>query len=102
MMGHPPRSPLFPYTPLFRSQREAAEAEQSRLQRRQVEDGFVDQEQLGIEIIDDDQSILDLTPLQAGLRSEEHTSELHSHLKLVFRPLLLKKKKNQFDSSEHN
>src|SRR5260370_29757067 len=67
MIRRPPRSTLFPYTTLFRS----------------VEGG-----------------LLDLSPAVAGVvqqlsvkegRSEEHTSELQSHLNLVCRLLLEKK-----------
>src|SRR5260370_8682302 len=71
MIRRPPRSTLFPYTTLFRS-KAAIE--------RQI--GFVTG---------------DGNPLDAWgnerVRSEEHTSELQSHLNLVCR-LLLEKKKN--------
>src|SRR5260370_1609062 len=68
MIRRPPRSTLFPYTTLFRSARQGVDA------------GFL---------------VLHpaLADPQVLLRSEEHTSELQSHLNLVCR-LLLEKKKN--------
>src|SRR5260370_30260817 len=67
MIRRPPRSTLFPYTTLFRS------ACPSR--RRRGARGTVGPRR----------------PWRAG-RSEEHTSELQSHLNLVCRLLLEKKK----------
>src|SRR5260370_32136103 len=69
MIRRPPRSTLFPYTTLFRS----------RLVGVGVRN-FCDPE--------------DGPAQSALLRSEEHTSELQSHLNLVCR-LLLEKKKTQ-------
>src|SRR5260370_9153425 len=70
MIRRPPRSTLFPYTTLFRSEcrnaRLRADAGAHRTELRRA----------------------------AERRSEEHTSELQSHLNLVCR-LLLEKKKNQ-------
>src|SRR5260370_21930857 len=71
MIRRPPRSTLFPYTTLFRSRQPAVD-ELDRL--RFVLDGEPEQ------------------PGNVG-RSEEHTSELQSHLNLVCRLLLEKKKK---------
>src|SRR5260370_15258744 len=79
MIRRPPRSTLFPYTTLFRSQRGiGGELEQvigaashqhralrAKRKRQRIHQG----------------------------RSEEHTSELQSHLNLVCRLLLEKKKK---------
>src|SRR5260370_4369353 len=70
MIRRPPRSTLFPYTTLFRSHDALGPS------RRPA--GVVDGQQLA---------------LVDRLRSEEHTSELQSHLNLVCR-LLLEKKKN--------
>src|SRR5260370_21076589 len=65
MIRRPPRSTLFPYTTLFRScPRDRKNCDWRRESGRQVK------------------------------RSEEHTSELQSHLNLVCR-LLLEKKKNK-------
>src|SRR4029077_21294778 len=66
MIRRPPRSTLFPYTTLFRSLRVRAGP------RNQGNDGGLDP--------------------SGGDRSEEHTSELQSHLNLVCRLLLEKKK----------
>src|SRR5260370_9642306 len=71
MMRRPPRSTLFPYTTLFRSR------QRSSLSRTE---GSI-------------AHLLSLSRLIAlNLRSEEHTSELQSHLNLVCRLLLEKKK----------
>src|SRR5260370_19513097 len=75
MIRRPPRSTLFPYTTLFRS-----------LVRRQ--------RRIGIEVAP--QAPGGRRPQQAP-RSEEHTSELQSHLNLVCR-LLLEKKKDKSDT----
>src|SRR5260370_41925605 len=82
MIRRPPRSTLFPYTTLFRSAVGAHEqlVEKGRLvagAARGVEDGLV---RVGQRV------------QVAGDRSEEHTSELQSHLNLVCRLLLEKKK----------
>src|SRR5260370_7712223 len=77
MIRRPPRSTLFPYTTLFRSShREGQDVFFRRLRRAARKGGCGD------------------ACLRAnGNRSEEHTSELQSHLNLVCR-LLLEKKKN--------
>src|SRR5205823_10297585 len=75
-----PRSPLFPYTTLFRS----------GVLARQVDDhgGHV----VGVELLDlGDAAVLALDALLPP-RSEEHTSELQSLAYLVWRLLLEKKK----------
>src|SRR5437667_3486373 len=90
MLRRPPRSPLFPYTTLFRSQRlpDLARVEQGRdaVQPHRVRPVGV--AQLGIERLAER-----LPPRRdAAHRSEEHTSELQSHHDLVCRLLLEKKK----------
>src|SRR5205809_5867857 len=79
MTRRPPRSTLFPYTTLFRSNKQGRGAEAEQLARQAIQ----------------------LEPTNAmhwsalgNARSEEHTSELQSRLHLVCR-LLLEKKKNQ-------
>src|SRR6201982_4233097 len=67
MIRRPPRSTLFPYTTLFRS-------------RGRV--GVLEEE-----------AVVRALARQLGDRSEEHTSELQSHVNLVCRLLLEKKKK---------
>src|SRR5260370_20282937 len=78
MIRRPPRSTLFPYTTLSRSY-----ARESRRDPLSVGISRASPHDRGIAIG---------TPPLAG-RSEEHTSELQSHLNLVCR-LLLEKKKN--------
>src|SRR5260370_10033092 len=81
MIRRPPRSTLFPYTTLFRS-REPLELPQGK-----VSDGL---QTLGIHTVGD---LLEHLPRDTRhARSEEHTSELQSHLNLVCRLLLEKKK----------
>src|SRR5690242_21408986 len=81
MMQRPPRSTLFPYTTLFRSSRRGAEcgtaraaplAPHLRLLRASASTGR--------------------DVAAQPRRSEEHTSELQSHVNLVCRLLLEKKK----------
>src|SRR5690242_21066575 len=95
MTRRPPRSTLFPYTTLFRSVRAQAYPErpvhllltfasggQADILARLVTDRM--RESLGQQII-----------VEPKPRSEEHTSELQSHVNLVCRLLLEKKKKNK-------
>src|SRR5260370_8675893 len=72
MIRRPPRSTLFPYTTLFRSSAPGFPGWHSG-RRRTTATGPIG---------------------GARSRSEEHTSELQSHLNLVCRLLLEKKKKN--------
>src|SRR5260370_41026129 len=71
MIRRPPRSTLFPYTTLFRSRRSPMELENRRACSQSSDDR------------------------RLKIRSEEHTSELQSHLNLVCRLLLEKKKKEE-------
>src|SRR5260370_34182658 len=77
MIRRPPRSTLFPYTTLFRSDLGVHGA-------KQLADHL-----MGVGRV----------PRAHLLRSEEHTSELQSHLNLVCR-LLLEKKKKQYKLSK--
>src|SRR5260370_18862174 len=77
MIRRPPRSTLFPYTTLFRSPRH----------------GRIAKLVAGGERVSVRQNARDSTI--GRLRSEEHTSELQSHLNLVCRLLLEKKKQNK-------
>src|SRR2546430_8926434 len=77
MIRRPPRSTLFPYTTLFRSQ-------MSQFWRG---DGVIRRELSEFAVFGDS------TGMQVKVRSEEHTSELQSQSNLVCR-LLLEKKKN--------
>src|SRR2546426_1641128 len=82
MIRRPPRSTLFPYTTLFRSQGGGIAAlevvRQDREQRRR--------ESLDLDVEIGREASLHL------VRSEEHTSELQSPCNLVCRLLLEKKK----------
>src|SRR5438270_2738883 len=69
MIRRPPRSTLFPYTTLFRSQRRGVAGLP-----------FFQEDHIGLNGVEDP-------------RSEEHTSELQSQSNLVCRLLLEKKKK---------
>src|SRR5436305_9145649 len=87
MLRRPPRSPLFPYTTLFRSHHGPARPGRQRAQDR----GGRAREDRGAEAV---------LPARAGgrlsvRRSEEHTSELQSRPHLVCRLLLEKKKKSR-------
>src|SRR5260370_27314610 len=87
MIRRPPRSTLFPYTTLFRSL--CYEGRQAGLLRRVAprNDGRWSPSSGG-------HSRDPLAHPPGDARSEEHTSELQSHLNLVCRLLLEKKKKN--------
>src|SRR5260370_20479951 len=71
MIRRPPRSTLFPYTTLFRSSNPLSTL-------LEVLDNWYGEDWDGV--------------LTSSPRSEEHTSELQSHLNLVCRLLLEKKK----------
>src|SRR5690242_8878998 len=78
MIRRPPRSTLFPYTTLFRSDRDL-EAERVAMAAERERAVAAARERLK--------------------RSEEHTSELQSHVNLVCRLLLEKKNKREFGVS---
>src|SRR5260370_32047278 len=83
MIRRPPRSTLFPYTTLFRSRRLVLVDGRRR-------EGAAGGEQHIVRAV--------VAQPEVEARSEEHTSELQSHLNLVCR-LLLEKKKGA--SSQH-
>src|SRR2546429_4023644 len=85
MIRRPPRSTLFPYTTLFRSNMYAI-CQRTHKKLDAIGDAF------GVEKRYTDFAKLIKDP--AVDRSEEHTSELQSRLHLVCRLLLEKKKKN--------
>src|SRR3712207_8219502 len=95
MIRRPPRSTLFPYTTLFRSQFTIPYLWGERWWRLLVdlqnrEEGFL----RDFDFADALHALLALFLLFEELRSEEHTSELQSRQYLVCRLLLEKKKKN--------
>src|SRR5260370_25941960 len=101
MIGPPPRSPLFPYTTLFRSEvtaqgRCSVKLERLRTGAPAMMDGVFQQTiEAASASLAGGKSIR--MPSGAGhdaqihhgggARSEEHTSELHSHLNILFPPL---------------
>src|SRR5260370_27153827 len=87
MIRRPPRSTLFPYTTLFRSLR------QTPLNARRPTPRPRERSPAASPARDKPSRRLVCHGLVTPLRSEEHTSELQSHLNLVCR-LLLEKKKN--------
>src|SRR5260370_11328854 len=92
MIRRPPRSTLFPYTTLFRSVVDIRVAADQAVLGCQMRRDF-DVEFVGVE------RKRRRVHKQTGTRSEEHTSELQSHLNLVCRLLLEKKKKIDHNQS---
>src|SRR5947207_11022437 len=92
MMRRPPRSTLFPYTTLFRSQETRLSEKLTVRETIELFASFYRQPQPAEEVL----AALQLTEKSnAQVRSEEHTSELQSHSDLVCRLLLEKKKKKK-------
>src|SRR3712207_7904753 len=89
MIRRPPRSTLFPYTTLFRSERYGKYSESLLLARRLIEAGV---SVVTVKIGDWDTHEHNFRDMREQ-RSEEHTSELQSRQYLVCRLLLEKKKK---------
>src|SRR5438477_8112316 len=86
MIRRPPRSTLFPYTTLFRSHIVNAGDGKHQHPTQALLDLYTIRESVG--------PIEGLHVAIVG-RSEEHTSELQSHVNLVCRLLLEKKKKKK-------
>src|SRR5260370_12396100 len=82
MIRRPPRSTLFPYTTLFRSLEE---------RNQQLKELAVAKDRRKLALAGFRFSIFGNCQFWQLLRSEEHTSELQSHLNLVCRLLLEKK-----------
>src|SRR5437899_8955045 len=86
MIRRPPRSTLFPYTTLFRSN--------GIMMPQRVAWGSDEENKTSYQInVNYDPGIFERAPT-IHMRSEEHTSELQSLRHLVCRLLLEKKKKN--------
>src|SRR4051812_49648317 len=83
MIRRPPRSTLFPYTTLFRS---LAVAHAGGVERA------------ADDLVANAGKVLHTTAAHEHDRSEEHTSELQSHVNLVCRLLLEKKKTKQWST----
>src|SRR5690242_21607505 len=80
MLRRPPRSTLFPYTTLFRSPAPLVA----------IAGGIAASVLLALP----SHGVSVVGNIPGGIRSEEHTSELQSHVNLVCRLLLEKKKTN--------
>src|SRR5260370_16458801 len=93
MIRRPPRSTLFPYTTLFRSPDGLKDAV-AEAKHHEVLYGLFAEIVINAVNLPLFQDLLDFS-----IRSEEHTSELQSHLNLVCR-LLLEKKKNKTTISQ--
>src|SRR2546430_8725389 len=89
MIRRPPRSTLFPYTTLFRSQ-DAKRPPESRPEQTPQANPFSTFNKIAYARI---KTIL--VSSAEKMRSEEHTSELQSQSNLVCRLLLEKKKKKK-------
>src|SRR3712207_6906576 len=98
MIRRPPRSTLFPYTTLFRSERTrpcGSMLAGGDLAAAEVEK-VVDL------VMGGEEPLCLAGRLEALHRSEEHTSELQSRQYLVCRLLLEKKKKNNHERTIHS
>src|SRR2546427_7325224 len=93
MIRRPPRSTLFPYTPLFRSMPATS------IGFWRVLIGTVCLALWGLAFRRELFRVDGRGWLLVGVRSEEHTSELQSQSNLVCRLLLEKKKKNKIQES---
>src|SRR5260221_9230131 len=94
MIRRPPRSTLFPYTTLFRSELDTAARRIAHLGARDAAQATI-KAAVGEGEQGPDQD-------RAWTRSEEHTSELQSHSDLVCRLLLEKKKKKKHNEATIN
>src|SRR5260370_30503986 len=101
MIRRPPRSTLFPYTTLFRSQLYGTQVGQVWTERSSPCGPL---ERMAVAASSMVQMFAACSGAGAACqvdRSEEHTSELQSHLNLVCR-LLLEKKKNKLTEQSVN
>src|SRR3546814_10488098 len=116
MIRRPPRSTrtytLFPYTTLFRSLRARVVGEGANLgvtqagrieyaaRRGRINTDFIDNS-AGVDCLDNEVNIK--IALNVATRSEEHTSELQSLMRISYAVFCLKKKNNniQKDKKQH-
>src|SRR3712207_7178219 len=98
MIRRPPRSTLFPYTTLFRSQLRPGTAE--RLRRLVVVDAGGPQCLVGVDVADAaDQRLVEERPLDAGAPAGQHGEDRKStrlnssHANISYAVFCLKKKK---------
>src|SRR5690242_21128507 len=102
MLRRPTRSTLFPYTTLFRSPSHGNIPEQCSVPMliAQITDFHIKAKgRLSYEVVDT-AAFLERAVAALETRSEEHTSELQSHVNLVCR-LLLEKKKLKLPAIRH-
>src|SRR5260370_11111872 len=85
MIARPPRSTLFPYTTLFRSSPNRSITRTTAASSNSASASPIS---------------LNARPKQSKSRSEEHTSELQSHLNIVCRLLLAKKDSEHIASKD--
>src|SRR5260370_12102529 len=86
MIRRPPGSPPFPYTTLFRSSSAPRTGSHLRSHSSSI---------CSSRSLNSSGGVMEIGSSRcSSCRSEEHTSELQSHLNLVFRLLLQKKKKS--------
>src|SRR3712207_7018778 len=90
MIRRPPRSTLFPYTTLFRSEKEMEQLRKEMSQH--LRSKSIPLYSLLAERAQ--KANIAFTPAQLIMRSEEHTSELQSRQYLVCRLLLEKKQRD--------
>src|SRR5690242_21132711 len=93
MLRRPPRSTLFPYTTLFRSNVPVPLSSGYATVLQNI--GGVENKGLEIGLTTENIKTENFAWNSNIVRSEEHTSELQSHVNLVCRLLLEKKKKNK-------
>src|SRR5260221_9919895 len=96
MIRRPPRSTLFPYTTLFRSEERVVPVLRTVMIYTL---GYALTELNWFHATAPECAPVGRDLVPAGVRSEEHTSELQSHSDLVCRLLLEKKKKKRRCSS---
>src|SRR2546427_8259835 len=92
MIRRPPRSTLFPYTTLFRSEAAIDQRIEHEVVRRRI---LRQDHRLAAQVGDRPDVLPDHDAVTTVGRSEEHTSELQSQSNLVCRLLLEKKKQKQ-------
>src|SRR5690348_17435331 len=90
MLRRPPRSTLFPYTTLFRSNDQSLDETFAPLAAESILSDVK-----GVIIVPEDSHVPFTSKINGIDRSEEHTSELQSPVHLVCRLLLEKKKQNK-------
>src|SRR5438270_1083109 len=99
MILRPPRSTLFPYTTLFRSEKIASGGIRYFYTEKIAQEAKVLHLKLSLQVLFERRDDSRITPSD---RSEEHTSELQSQSNLVCRLLLEKKKKIKKIKTKNN